>query len=307
MRRCDDQHLTALLRAPLLSAEQEIQLGRRVQRWQELLIHRGDGELKAWARRCGITTTELSRACRSGLRARDRMILGNTRLVASISRRHEHRRGNLDHMDLFQHGIMGLYVAVIKFDPTRGYKLSTYATRWIEQAVKRAIQRHGSAVRIPEHIHLTRGKVVRYAEEALVRGEHLTFDQAFQALGLSNRIDYVRAAEAVRYILSTDSVALGMKSDTTIIESVAAPAPDADADQDPPFQLGPEHHELLQAVDGLSRKSANVVRLRYGIGVETESTIDEIAATTGSTPQAVRSALQKAIPRLRTALSPAEQ
>ena len=307
MRRCDDQHLTALLRAPLLSPEQEIQLGRRVQRWQELLIHRGDGEPKAWAGRCGITTTELSRACRSGLRARDRMILSNARLVASISRRHEHRRGNLDHMDLFQHGIMGLYVAVIKFDPTRGYKLSTYATRWIEQAVKRAIQRHSSAVRIPEHIHLTRGKVVRYAEEALVRGEHLTFDQAFQALGLSNRIDYVRAAEAVRYILSTDSVALGMKSDTTIIESVAAPAPDDDADQDPPFQLGPEHHELLQAVDSLPRKSANVVRLRYGIGAETESTIDEIAATTGSTPQAVRSALQKAIPRLRTALSPAEQ
>jgi RNA polymerase nonessential primary-like sigma factor len=300
VKKYADQQLTAMLKAPLLKPEQEIQLGRQVQRWQELLAHKGDGEPRAWAERCGIAPAELARACRRGQRARDRMIVCNMRLVVSVSRAFLHRCGDLEAMDLLQEGALALNVAALKFDPSRGYKFSTYAMAWIRRFMTRAIQDRGRAIRIPIHIYQRKAMMMRCAEEAQSRGERMTLEQAFDASGSSGRIDYIRAAEAVWSVGSIDAVAPGMDSGTTTIESIAAPEVEL------PVELGPEHQQLLGAVDALPSHVAAAIRLRFGIGGVKESSTADIARALGMSDRNVRYAIKSALPRLKAAVSPAK-
>jgi RNA polymerase nonessential primary-like sigma factor len=300
VKKYDDQQLTAILEAPLLMPEQEIQLGRQVQRWQKLLAHKGDGEPRAWAGRCGITTAELARACRRGQRARDRMIVCNMRLVVTVSRAFLYRCGDLEAMDLLQEGALALNVAALKFDPSRGYKFSTYAMAWIRRFMTRAIQDRGRAIRIPIHIYQRKAMMMRCAEEAQSRGERMTLEQAFEASGSSGRIDCIRAAEAVWSVGSIDAVAPGMDSDTTTIESIAAP------DVELPVEPGPKHQQLIEAIDALPPRAAAALRLRFGIGGVTESSIKDIAHALKMGDRGVRYAIQGALPKLKAALSPAE-
>ena len=299
MKRYDDLHLTAMLRAPLLKPEQEIQLGRQVQRWQELLAHRGDGEPGGWAERCGVTPMELAGACRRGQRARDRMMVCNLRLVASISRSFLHRCGDLEAMDLMQEGALGLHVAVLRFNPSLGYKFSTYATRWIRQRMTRAIQDRGRTIRIPIHIYQHKAVIMRLAEEAQARGERLTLEQAFEASGVPGRIDCIRAADAVWSISSIDAVVPGMDSGS-MIESIAAPM------AEPLDDFDDERRQLLEAIGALPPRVADVVRLRFGLDGVTETSLKDVARRLQIGDHAARDAIKSALPKLRAALSPAE-
>ena len=148
------QYLQDIGKVDLLSAEEELTLARLVQRRERLLEHRGDGEPAAWAERCSLTPAELRQALHRGRRAKERMIQANLRLVVAVAKKYQQR--GMELLDLVQEGTLGLERAVERFDPTRGFRFSTYAYWWIRQGITRAIASQSRPIRLPVHITLER-------------------------------------------------------------------------------------------------------------------------------------------------------
>ena len=151
-------YLRDIGRVPLLSHEQEITLGRQVQDLMHLEAL--EAQLKQdtgvaptweeWAQAAELSPAQLQRRLRSGRRAKERMVSANLRLVVSVAKKYTKR--NMELLDLIQEGTIGLVRGVEKFDPSRGYKFSTYAYWWIRQGITRAISEKSRAIRLPIHI-----------------------------------------------------------------------------------------------------------------------------------------------------------
>lgn len=147
-------YLNAIARCPLLTAEQEIQLGKRIARWRELT-----------ALDRSLTAPEM-RELRSGERARQRFIRSNLQLVVHVAKKYNRRsRQMLEMIDLIQEGNIGLARAVELFDYSRGYKFSTYAYWWIRQAMGRALVQSDPLIRVPFGTHELLVKLSRAAEQ----------------------------------------------------------------------------------------------------------------------------------------------
>ena len=155
---CDalTQHLRTMGRIPLLTAEDEITLARLVQAGrqaqdvaEEMKLRAGGVEpsLQAWALEAGLSVGQLRRRLRLANQARSRMVLANLRLVVSIAKRYQHRPIDLE--DLIQEGTIGLIRAVERFDPSRGYRFSTYAAWWIRDGIGSALVAKGRTIRLP--------------------------------------------------------------------------------------------------------------------------------------------------------------
>ncbi|MGB1417583.1 MAG: RNA polymerase sigma factor, RpoD/SigA family, partial [Synechococcus sp.] len=151
-------YLRDIGRVPLLTHEQEITLGRQVQDLMEL--EELERELEArdgakptkelLAKESGLSVVKLKRKLQHGRRAKERMVAANLRLVVSVAKKYTKR--NMELLDLIQEGTIGLVRGVEKFDPTRGYKFSTYAYWWIRQGITRAIAEKSRTIRLPIHI-----------------------------------------------------------------------------------------------------------------------------------------------------------
>ena len=152
-------YLRDIGRVPLLSHQQEITLGRQVQELMELEAL--ESELKdqlgedvvpaaELAKKAGLSGVQLKRKLQAGRRAKERMVAANLRLVVSVAKKYTKR--NMELLDLIQEGTIGLVRGVEKFDPTRGYKFSTYAYWWIRQGITRAIAEKSRTIRLPIHI-----------------------------------------------------------------------------------------------------------------------------------------------------------
>ncbi len=152
-------YLRDIGRVPLLSHQQEITLGRQVQELMELELL--EAELKdqcggeevsrdVVAKAAGVSAAQLKRKLQVGRRAKERMVAANLRLVVSVAKKYTKR--NMELLDLIQEGTIGLVRGVEKFDPTRGYKFSTYAYWWIRQGITRAIAEKSRTIRLPIHI-----------------------------------------------------------------------------------------------------------------------------------------------------------
>ena len=147
-------YLNSIAKYPLLTAEQEIQLGRRVAKWKEL---------KDLQR---PLTADEQRQLRSGERARQRFIQSNLQLVVHVARKYDRRSNKtLELMDLVQEGNIGLARAVELFDPSRGYKFSTYAYWWIRQGMTRALITQDAIIRLPTSLHELLYKINRTAQD----------------------------------------------------------------------------------------------------------------------------------------------
>ncbi len=164
-------YLRDIGRVPLLTNEQEITLGRQV---QELIgIEQVESDLEATigkkpshdelAKVLGISVLQLKRKIKSGNRAKDRMVAANLRLVVSVAKKYIKR--NMEFLDLIQEGTIGLVRGVEKFDPSRGYKFSTYAYWWIRQGITRAIAEKSNTIRLPIHITETLNKLKKGQRE----------------------------------------------------------------------------------------------------------------------------------------------
>ena len=165
-------YLRDIGRVPLLTHEQEITLGRQVQELVALeemeaeLTLRAGGEppsQEQLAVEAGLTVPLLKRRFQVGRRAKERMVAANLRLVVSVAKKYTKR--NMELLDLIQEGTIGLVRGVEKFDPTRGYKFSTYAYWWIRQGITRAIAEKSRSIRLPIHITETLNKLKKGQRE----------------------------------------------------------------------------------------------------------------------------------------------
>lgn len=293
------QYLQQIGRIKLLTKEEEVKLGRQVQEMIRLESLRPSPcfSNEQWAIAVSLTPDELQKAIALGMRAKKRMVEANLRLVCSIAKKYASR--GVDMQDLVQEGNLGLHRAAEKFDPTKGYKFSTYAHWWIRQALTRSIASQSRTIRIPVHITEKLNKAKKARRE-------LT-----QELGRSPSMDEV----AVR--LGTTSKQLQeLLLRTQRPYSLDAPINDredsfgvilADENSEPSYaQL--EYIERIEKVGAilshLPGKEGDVIRARFGLndGSGKARSLKSIATDYKSSAEHIRLVETRALNSVRVSL-----
>ncbi len=283
------QYLNEIGRTDLLTAEEEVDLAKRYQAGLHAACVLSVASDPPTARQAA----QLRLIVRQGQRAKDHMIRANLRLVVSVARKFRGR--GVDLLALIQEGNLGLIRGVEKFDHTKGYKFSTYATWWIRQALQRGLANTGRTVRLPVHVHELMGKI-RYAEFALLQvlGRDATDDEVADELGLTVvRLREVRLA--AQEVASLDKP-IGEDGDATMGELV----PDERA-IDPAASAATlmARHEVQRALSALTDRERTVLMLRYGLMDGEEHTLEDIGSQFGLTRERIRQIEKKTLTKLR--------
>jgi RNA polymerase nonessential primary-like sigma factor len=260
-------YLREIGRVPLLTHEQELIYGKQVQTLMAALDRQAalaeqlgyEPSLDELAEDLSITPQQLKRDLDLGQRAKKKMIESNLRLVVSIAKKYQKR--NLDFLDLIQEGSLGLERGVEKFDPSKGYKFSTYAYWWIRQAITRAIAQQSRSIRLPIHITEKLNKIKKAQRELSQElGRNATMKEVAHALELEP--DQIRAYLAIsRQPMSLD-MKVGDNQDTELQDLLEddGTSPDRDVTQ----QMMKE--DLLNLLDYLTPQQQEVIHLRFGLG-----------------------------------------
>ncbi len=281
-------YLKQIGKVPLLNAEQEVELAKRIEAglFAEEKINSGD-KFNAQLRR------ELDWIAEDGRRAKNHLLEANLRLVVSLAKRYT-GRGML-FLDLIQEGNLGLIRAVEKFDYTKGYKFSTYATWWIRQAITRAMADQARTIRIPVHMVEVINKLARVQRQMLQDlGREPTPEELAKELDMTPE----KVVEVQKYGREPISLhtPLGEEGDSEfgdLIEDSEAVVP-ADAVS---FTLLQE--QLHQVLDTLSEREAGVVSMRFGLTDGQPKTLDEIGKVYGVTRERIRQIESKTMSKLR--------
>src|SRR5262245_1751777 len=260
--------LNEIGRYPLLTAEEEVELAKR--------IERGD------------------------LEAKERMINANLRLVVSIAKRYQGH--DLSLLDLIQEGVLGLIRAVEKFDWRRGFKFSTYATWWIRQAVQRGVQNKSRTIRVPVHVAELERKAARVERELTGKlGRHPTEEEVAEAAKIP--LDKLRQAhEALRTLSSLDR-AVGEDESATLGDLIAAPEGDPAAE----VAVSLENEALADALASLDPVEQRLLQLRFGLGGAEPASIERVAAELELPRDRVRKLEQSALEQLSRSRELAER
>ncbi len=293
-------YLRDIGRVPLLSNEQEITLGRQVQQLMSLEKLESDleGDLgekpshEAFATAAGLTPLQLKRRLKSGRRAKERMVAANLRLVVSVAKKYTKR--NMELLDLIQEGTIGLVRGVEKFDPTRGYKFSTYAYWWIRQGITRAIAEKSRIIRLPIHITEVLNK--------LKKGQRELSQQLARTPSMQELADYLDIPiDEVKELMFRASKPVSLESkvgdgeDTVLLDLLSS-------ESDLPSQkieidcMKGDLEVLLQKLPELQNR---VLRMRYGINGEDPMTLTGIGRILGISRDRVRNLERDGLKRLR--------
>ncbi|PZF95269.1 RNA polymerase sigma factor [Micromonospora deserti] len=285
-------YLKQIGKVPLLNAEQEVELAKRIEAGlyaAERLRAAEEGEEKL--------TRDMQRdllwISRDGERAKNHLLEANLRLVVSLAKRYTGR--GMAFLDLIQEGNLGLIRAVEKFDYTKGYKFSTYATWWIRQAITRAMADQARTIRIPVHMVEVINKLGRIQRELL---QDLGREPTPEELAKEMDITPEKVLEIQQYArepISLDQT-IGDEGDSQlgdfIEDSEAVVAVDAVS-----FSLLQD--QLQQVLQTLSEREAGVVRLRFGLTDGQPRTLDEIGQVYGVTRERIRQIESKTMSKLR--------
>ncbi|MEF2830105.1 MAG: RNA polymerase sigma factor RpoD [Senegalimassilia anaerobia] len=285
-------YLKEIGKVPLLSAAEEIDLAMKIEAGVAAAaeLDKAEEEGRELERR---EKRRLGRVEQVGIDAKQQLIEANLRLVVSIAKRYV-GRGML-FLDLIQEGNLGLIRTVEKFDYTKGFKFSTYATWWIRQAITRAIADQARTIRIPVHMVETINKLVRIQRQLLQElGREPTPEEIGKEMGLP--------AERVREIqkISQEPVSLetpiGEEEDSQLgdfIEDDAAVVPPDAAS----FSMLQE--QLSKVLDGLAERERKVISLRFGLEDGHPRTLEEVGREFGVTRERIRQIESKTLAKLR--------
>lgn len=300
---CDalSTYMQAISRIPLLTHEEEITLGRSVQAHcrleeiaEELTLRSGGVQPRRerWAAEAGLTPAQLQRKLRQGQRARQRMVSANLRLVIVIARKYASHQLQLE--DLIQEGNIGLIKAVDRFDPSRGYKFSTYAHWWIRDGISRAIGNKANTIRLPVHVGEQLSKL-RQAQRQLWQqlGRAPSVEELADTTGFKP-LDIREILFRAQQPLSLDAASNPLDDDS-LMERIScwAPQPDEHLSR---HLLSADFEQLLLE---LPSQEAELLRLRYGINGQKPMTLSAVARSLGVTRDTARGIERRAVAAIR--------
>jgi len=283
-------YLKEIGKVPLLDPNEEIELAQKMSAGnlaQEQLDSLESGDLDP------VALKELQRLAKAGERAKQKLAEANLRLVVSIAKRYV-GRGML-FLDLIQEGNLGLIKAVEKFDYTKGYKFSTYATWWIRQAITRAIADQARTIRIPVHMVETINKVIRVSRQLL---QELGHDPSPEEIAeeMNMPVDKVREIMKIAQEPVSLETPIGEEEDSHLgdfIPDEGASEPSEAAS----FTLLKE--QLVDVLSTLTPREEKVLKLRFGIEDGRTRTLEEVGKEFNVTRERIRQIEAKALRKLR--------
>jgi RNA polymerase primary sigma factor len=287
-------YLKEIGRVPLLAGTEEVDLARRIEAGK--VAEETLEDLSVSEKLTDLDPVErkmLERRVRDGLAAKSELTEANLRLVVSIAKRYVGRGMLL--LDLIQEGNLGLMRAVEKFDYTKGFKFSTYATWWIRQAITRAIADQARTIRIPVHMVESINKVHRVQRQMM---QQLEREPTIEELADEVDMSPARVREIMRIsqdLLSLDSP-VGEENDSNLGDFIEDQQADVPADVAARRMLGAA---VIEALDQLNEREKQVVKLRFGLDDGQPRTLEEVGREFGVTRERIRQIESKTLAKLR--------
>lgn len=267
-----NEYLNRIGKEPLLTAEEEIVLGRQVQEAQRILE---------------LDLAELSlqqrKTLRLGEKAKQRMVQANLRLCFSIAKSCANKRHSLTILDLAQEGAIGLQRAVERFDPTRGYKFSTYAHWWIRQSITRAIGEKDRLIRLSHHATNNVNKLRKAATAAMKTGESVSLREIASELGIS--YEYAELAITTNCVSLDSLVDYRGENPTPLVDLIADDR--REEVDDPQLEYLPS---CIRKLNDLDRK---VIEMKYLRQMHHNDVAKELSCNTEKVAKISRSAIDK--------------
>jgi RNA polymerase nonessential primary-like sigma factor len=293
-------YLHEIGQVPLLNHSEEIIYGKQVQRMMSLLTEKEKLEQQRglsvskleWADAVGLSEDKLNQILQQGQQAKRKMIEANLRLVVAIAKKYCRR--NLEFLDLIQEGSLGLERGVEKFDPTKGYRFSTYAYWWIRQGITRAIAQQARTIRLPIHVTEKLNKIKKTQRELAQKlGRRATTRELADELGWESA--QVRSYfQMARHPLSLD-VRIGDNRDTELSEMLK----DDEASPEDYATQKLMRQDVREMLEELTPPERQVLSLRFGLEDGKELSLAKIGRELNLSRERVRQLENRALDRLR--------
>lgn len=300
---CED-YLKDISRTPLLTAEEEIVLGNSVQAMIKILERKKiNFQLSAstFDEVMHVLDPIEQKIVKNGVKARNRMVAANMRLVVAIAKKYVKRQVHMTMQDLIQEGAIGLTRAAEKFEPSRGYKFSTYAYLWIKQGMTRGCEAQEGMIKLPAHLQ----RMIRKAREVSVKlsaklNREPSFQELSEEMGEVDQ-DKLRSIVSMYVLMSPAILSIDLRIENSE-RGILSLSDTLNTDDEGEIRDQEENSDKLQfimlAINALDPTDRELITKKYGIGCEPAS-VKQLAEENSMTTQAVKERQDKAAAKIR--------